>query len=154
MKILVISDIHGMVSFAESMIEKETPDEVIFLGDGFRELQKSALLYKDIRFHFVGGNCDVCCDTDEQCISLCGKNIFFTHGHHYNVKMEKEMHFITLRSRAKELGADVVLFGHTHEADLEYMDGMCIMNPGAVMGYRYGVIEISGNEVKPELRRL
>ena len=30
MKILVISDIHGLLSFAENMIEKEKPDEGIF----------------------------------------------------------------------------------------------------------------------------
>lgn len=154
MKILVISDIHGLLSFAENMIEKEKPDEVIFCGDGYRDLKRSAPLYKDVRFHYVGGNCDLYAETDEQCITLGGKNIFFTHGHHYNVKMEKEMHYITLRSRAKEMGADIVLFGHTHEPNLEYMDGMILMNPGAVMGYRYGVIEITDGQMKPELKRL
>ncbi len=154
MKILVISDIHGLVSFAEKMIETEKPDEVIFLGDGYRDIKNSASFYKNVRFHYVGGNCDYYCEDAEQFITLGGKNIFFTHGHHYNVKMEKEMHYITLRAHAKALGADIVLFGHTHMPDLEYMDGMILMNPGAVMAYRYGVIEITDGQVKPELRRL
>ena len=154
MKILVISDIHGLLSFAESMVEKESPDEVIFLGDGYRDLKQSAPFYKEVRFHYVGGNCDLYAEKEEQIITLGGKNIFFTHGHRYNVKMEKEMHYITLRSHAKALGADVVLFGHTHQLDLEYMDGMILMNPGAVMARRYGVIELADGQIKPELKRL
>ena len=138
MKILVISDIHGLLSFAENMIEKEKPDEVIFCGDGYRDLKRSAPFYKDVRFHYVGGNCDLYAETDEQCITLGGKNIFFTHGHHYNVKMEKEMHYITLRSRAKEMGADIVLFGHTHRRTDTTVDGIRIFNPGSASRPRDG----------------
>ena len=154
MKILVISDIHGLGSFAEQMIELESPDEVIFLGDGYRDIHERMRFYRDIRFHTVGGNCDLYADKPEQLITLGGKNIFFTHGHHYNVKLERELNYITLRAHAAQQGADIVLFGHTHIPDTVYTNGLIMMNPGAVMARQYGVLEINGEEVKAELKRL
>lgn len=154
MKILVISDIHGLISYAERMIEREKPDEVIFLGDGYRDIKETARFYKSARFHFVGGNCDFYSDNEEQFITLGGKNIFFTHGHRYNVKMERQLNYITLRAHAADLGADIVLFGHTHTPDTVYMNGMILMNPGAVMAGKYGVLEMHGEEVKTELKSL
>ncbi|MBR2591090.1 MAG: YfcE family phosphodiesterase [Clostridia bacterium] len=154
MKILVISDIHGSVSYTERIIEREKPDEVIFLGDGYRDIKESAQFYPDIRFHLVGGNCDYYCDEQERLISLGGKSIFFTHGHRYNVKLERQLNYITLRAHAANLGADIVLFGHTHVPDTVYMNAMIMMNPGAVMAGQYGIIEIVGDEVKTELKRL
>ena len=153
MKILVISDIHGLVSYAERMIEKEKPDEVVFCGDGWREIDESRKFFKHVRFHTVGGNCDFCGEP-ELYITLGGKNIFITHGHRYNVKMERELAYITLRAHASEMGADLVLFGHTHYPDIVYRDGMIIVNPGAVMAGKYGVVEINGEEIKPQLKSL
>ena len=153
MKILVISDIHGLVSYAERMIEKEKPDEVIFCGDGWREIDESRKFYKKARFHLVGGNCDFCGEP-ELYITLGGKNILITHGHRYNVKMERELAYITLRSHAADLGADLVLFGHTHNPDVVYRNGMIMLNPGAVMSGKYAVVEIIGEEIKPQLKSL
>ena len=154
MKILVLSDIHGLVSYAERMIERETPDEVIFLGDGLRDIKESAKFFKGVRFHFVQGNCDFFDAPEERFVLLGGKNIFFSHGHRYNVKMERQLNYITLRTKAADMGADIVLFGHTHQPDIVLMNGMVIMNPGAVMAGKYGVIEIAGDKILPELRSL
>lgn len=154
MKILVISDVHGRISLAERMLERENPDEVFFLGDGLREISESAKFFPKIRFHMVAGNCDFMAGKEQCVIKISGKNIFYTHGHRYNVKMEREMNYITLRSAAMDCGADIVLFGHTHQPDLFFMNGMCIMNPGAAAAGKYGIIEINRNEIKPELRTL
>ena len=154
MKILVMSDMHGLISYGERIIEKEKPDEVIFLGDGLRDMKRSAAFFKNIRFHYVKGNCDFYDAPEKQQIKLGGKNIFFTHGHLFNVKMERELRYITLRSYTASLGAQIVLFGHTHQPDLVYADGMCMMNPGAVMAGKYGVLEINGESIRPELRSL
>ena len=154
MKILVLSDVHGLVSYAERMVEREQPDEVIFLGDGLRDIEQSARFFPKVRFHFVKGNCDFAGEKEEQCITLGGKSIYFTHGHRYNVKMERALNYITLRAHAAQLGADIALFGHTHQPDLVFMSGICMMNPGAVMAGKYGVIDLAAGEIKPELKSL
>ena len=154
MKIVVLSDIHGLVTYAERIIELEQPDEVIFCGDGLREIQESAKFFRKVRFHFVKGNCDFAGDCFEQYITLGGKNIFITHGHRYNVKPESKLNYITLRSHARDLGADLVLFGHTHCPDICYMDGMILLNPGAVNAGKYAVVEIRDGKIQPELRSL
>lgn len=154
MKILVLSDVHSMISYAERIIEQEKPDEVFFCGDGLRDMQESAKFYPSIRFHFVAGNCDFLSAQAEQMITLEGKSIFLTHGHRYNVKLEYRLGYLTLRERAKALGADIVLFGHTHEADTCYRDGLVMMNPGAVNNGRYGVITIENGVIYPKLCRI
>ena len=153
MKILVISDIHGLISYAERMIEKEKPDEVIFCGDGWRDINESAKFFKGVRFFLVQGNCDFYGEP-EQFITLGGKNIFITHGHRYNVKMERELAYITLRAHAASLGADLVLFGHTHLPDTVYRGEMVLLNPGAVANGKYAVVLIEGGQIKTELKSL
>ena len=55
--------------------------------------------------------------------------------------------------RARELEAQVVLFGHTHEAFYEYRDGIHFLNPGSLGSPRgplyptYGVIDIQGKSL-------
>jgi predicted phosphodiesterase len=46
---------------------------------------------------------------------------------------------------AREQNADVVVFGHTHNALTEYDEGLYIMNPGHCSGYdaTYGYIDIT-----------
>ena len=154
MKLLVISDIHGLATYAEEMIAREQPDEVVFLGDGLRYIKESAGRFGNVHFHFVQGNCDFGGEPEEQCLRMGGQTVFFTHGHHYNVKWEKELAYVTLRAKAAEVGADIVLFGHTHQPDLVYRDGRIIMNPGAVMARQYGVMTVDGDTVKPQLKNL
>ena len=40
-----------------------------------------------------------------------------------------------LTLRAKELGANVVFYGHTHIPLIEEIDGIKLVNPGAMNGY-------------------
>ena len=63
------------------------------------------------------------------------------HGHKYNVKSS----LLPITYKGKEVGADIVLFGHTHRAYLDEIDGMTIMNPGSVSGY--GIIEIIDDKI-------
>ena len=45
----------------------------------------------------------------------------------------------------REQKADILLFGHTHQAMTDYYEGLHIMNPGTCCGYyaSYGVIDIT-----------
>ena len=57
-----------------------------------------------------------------------GKKIFMCHGHRYGVKYS----YNSIYYRGKEVGADIVLFGHSHLPIIEECDGLTLMNPGSI----------------------
>ena len=74
-----------------------------------------------------------------------GVLFFYTHGHHYGVKMGSER----LAECAGERGADVALFGHTHRRELVRGVGTAatVFNPGSLRdGGSYGVITIENGK--------
>jgi len=133
----------------------KVPDAVIFLGDGLRDIEYAEL--DGISAYCVRGNCDstvfsTAFAPDEHIITLGSKKIFITHGHRYGVKGLLS----PLINRARELGADVALFGHTHEPfekhiGIENEYGIALdkplwlMNPGSIGSYPYcfGCMEIN-----------
>jgi putative phosphoesterase len=77
-------------------------------------------------------------------ITVLNKKIVFAHGHTFNVKAGAD-EFLTT---ARNLGAHIALYGHTHTALRNYEDGLYIMNPGSVAVPRggpptYGMIDIT-----------
>ena len=81
-----------------------------------------------------------------------GVRIFMTHGHRYNVKLGYE----SLANAAHFSGAQLALFGHTHEADFLRMGDVTLFNPGSAgMGRQtYGMITVKGTEFKCEILSL
>ena len=156
MEIIVISDSHGKQSNIKKILERQIkkPAAVIFLGDGLRDIAYADI--EDIPVYSVKGNCDFGifsdADTpDELLIELGGKKIFMTHGHRYGVKST----LTPLVSMAASKSADILLFGHTHEACEGFLDSenslglkiekpLYIMNPGSIGSYTYqfGIITV------------
>jgi len=99
----------------------------------------------------VAGNCDFSNTyPKEDTITINGLKIFFTHGDLYNVK--STMNSIAIK--AESIGADVVLFGHTHIPLKEEYRNTIFMNPGSIpkpspwaKGKYIGVIEIDDEGV-------
>ena len=56
------------------------------------------------------------------------KKAFITHGHNYSVSMTKEQ----ILEEGKVRGADIVMFGHTHQPYFEQKDGITLLNPGSL----------------------
>ena len=129
MKILVISDTHGSATHAFTAHTRTEPvDIIIHLGDGFRDadLLRETL---DVPVINVAGNCDIGSTAPREYVWECeGKRILLTHGDMYHVKSG----LIKLRQRAEEVGADAVLFGHTHQGVLENHTGLLMLNPGTL----------------------
>lgn len=129
MKIAVISDTHRdsrYIDIAKNII-KDT-DMLIHLGDNIDDAEELSKGYKG-KVYIVKGNCDYTNSyPSEQIIEVEGKRIFFTHGHNYGVKMSLNNIFY----KAKEVEADIALFGHTHVAIIEKEDGIIFMNPGSI----------------------
>ncbi len=152
-KILVLSDLHGTISCAASVLKNHPEyDTVFFLGDG---ISKIALLQKEYPrlWHFVRGNCDLLSDgafPEEMLIELEGHRIFLTHGHRYFVKYDENR----LLSAAAARGADIVLYGHTHLPAARYdaASGIHLFNPGSIGApyngkFTYGLLTLSGTDV-------
>lgn len=156
MKACVFSDSHGLVGHMMSVIEMEKPDFCFFLGDGERDLARLEKKFPNLPIYAVRGNCDF--RTDLKKLIICnveGVIIFATHGHLSNVKYEDDLR--TLTYQAKEAGADIALFGHTHCQHLSENDGITLLNPGtAGYGYYpgYAILNIENGTFSAELRSI
>lgn len=129
MKIAVISDSHYNENSIK-LIENHLKEVNILLhcGDGAPDIKHIKEFFNG-EIYAVRGNCDISLEYPlERIIEVMGKRIFITHGHRYNVKSE----YNTIFYKAKEVNADIVLFGHTHKAMISNYDDLSIMNPGSI----------------------
>lgn len=154
MRILVTSDSHGdYYTFKKAVLAQPKADAVIFLGDGENDADKIKLDFPDKMVIAVRGNCDFCSSKNGyELITACGKTILATHGHLYNVKFGYEEAY----AAAREFGADILLFGHTHKAFSTYKDGLYIMNPGSICtpDPSYGWIDITEKGILTNIVKL
>lgn len=148
MKVLIISDSHGNSNPILSAIEKEKPEVCVFLGDGLYDIETAEMVYRDISFYKVSGNCDFSRSVPRENVTKFDDiSIFYTHGHLYDVKTNKD----DLISMAKNKKADIALFGHSHIPFYDYTNGVHLFNPGSITFPRrskypsYGIIHITQN---------
>lgn len=145
-KIVVISDTHrnkqALAKLANIMFES---DYVFHLGDCYDDFMDYAYALKEKAFQ-VHGNCDWGSDT-EIVTEIEGHKILATHGHEYGVKQTRDK----LYRRAKELGCDLVFYGHTHVAEIETVKGITFINPGCMTPYSpkksFAYVVINGERV-------
>lgn len=139
MLVAVISDSHNNSKAIETVKAyiKEA-DAILFLGDGEEDIKS---IQKDFngQIYAVKGNCDISNNNpNERIVEILGKKIFMCHGHRYNVKYE----YNSIYYRGVEVGADIVLFGHSHVAFIEENENIKLMNPGSI-SHGYGVVRKS-----------
>lgn len=145
MKIAVFSDSHNSINPMRLVIGKEKPDAVIHAGDGLKDIKALEKEFPDLIFYYVPGNCDFSAfDPSVKMPKIGGKTFYITHGHTYYVKYGYD----SLINTACVSGADVLVFGHTHEAYCGNVNGLLVINPGSV-GYNmaYGMLTIDGNRL-------
>lgn len=144
MKILVFSDSHGELRYMEKAVFDETPDYIFHLGDKTMDGEKLREMFYRIPFISVPGNCDFAgIEPPVRIEELGGIRFLITHGHLHGVKTG----MLRFLLAAKQAQAQVAVFGHTHLAAYEQVDGIHILNPGAAGGGNpsCGVIEIDLN---------
>lgn len=147
MRILVFSDSHGSLDDCIKIIRtiKDT-DMIIHAGDHSSDAEEIQQMFPNIPVKYVRGNCDFSIAPSELMINTEHADIFVTHGHLYNVKYEHN--YRTLIEKAKEKGADIIVFGHTHIPFNEKTADCSIINPGSIKyGRTYGVIEIDKERI-------
>lgn len=129
MEIIVVSDTHNNEKALETILGISKNADVIFhLGDNIadaRELEKN--FHGEV--HMVKGNCDYAdCGLNEKLVEIKGKKFFLTHGDRYGVNYGLDK----LYYRGLELGADCILYGHTHRKLNICEGGVYIVNPGSL----------------------
>ena len=144
MRIAVFSDSHGVTEPMLAAIEEHKPDMVLHLGDYVRDAEAIAAYFPSLDLRYVRGNCDAYSHSDAEenlLFNADGVRIFMTHGHLYGVKRD----LTALAGAAKDAGARLALFGHTHIQHLEERGGITLLNPGTAgrFGHSgYAVVEI------------
>ena len=143
MRILVVSDTHGdTAALHQAIFSQPAAEIVIHLGDGEYDVQQVRASFPQKMFLQVCGNCDVGSRlpaTGE--FTAEGVSIFYTHGHLYHVKWEQS----SILEAARQHGAGILLYGHTHVPVSTYENGLHILNPGSLRGFNgsYGFIDIT-----------
>ena len=164
MKILVFSDSHQRNNLIKCAIDTHLAagkiDCIFHLGDGVKDLES---LSPQIPVCYVDGNYEEYITSylarknlrREAVLDLGGFRFFLTHGHSFGVKGS----LATAIASARRNGADVLLYGHTHERYSEYLPcedegekGLYVFNPGSISrprdnAFSYGVIEIQGKNI-------
>ena len=152
---LILSDIHGETTTLRWLLEEIWKqvgpiDAYICLGDGVRDFDNVEAFIRNRDEHAtmyaVRGNCDItAAHPDRLVIHLGGLTIYLTHGHIHRVKSGLDY----LLSAAREAGADIALYGHTHRANVEYTTPWMI-NPGAAENDCCALLEIENG--KPHVK--
>ena len=127
MKILVVSDSHGLESELFQFIEQQKQSVTALIHCGDSELPAKQLL--ELGVYAVRGNCDDDERFPEEIVhDFRPFRAFITHGHRYNVKMS----YVPLSYRADEIGANLVCFGHSHIAVAFQEQETIYINPGSI----------------------
>lgn len=161
MEYLVLSDSHGRADLVDEVLARQIkpPDAVLFLGDGLRDLR--VLEYQGISVRCVRGNCDFYTAFEGQTapemtlMEVGAYRILMMHGHTLGVKGG----IAHACAKAAELGADVLLYGHTHLPRQEWFDTgtafgrhvlqkpLLACNPGSLHEGKFGTLSVGNGGV-------
>ncbi len=127
MSLMVISDTHGQTTAIMNVLtDNKGITHIVHLGDMVRDAEDIEAAFPGIEVIKVAGNNDFWSrERDEILFEWQGIKFFACHGHRYGVRGSKGI----LATRARELGADMALFGHTHIKFDELLDGVRLLNP-------------------------
>lgn len=147
MKLAVFSDTHGHTAGMLRTIQTVAPDLVFHLGDYERDIRCIQAAFPALLICSVSGNCDARPENpDTATFTAGGVRIFASHGHCYGVKFSLD----ALLNAGYFSEAGLILFGHTHEAMHQELDGMHILNPGSAgLGAKctYGLVTIADGNI-------
>lgn len=151
MKLLVVSDSHGHVDNLRRAVElNRDADAILHLGDGYNDLKYVSL--PDVPVYTVRGNGEDWLTMRandvprERLLEFDGVKLLMMHGHTHSVKSGLDGAI----GYALELGADVLLFGHTHGALERYIPpgrmaegketerSIYVFNPGSIGEPKFG----------------
>lgn len=151
MKLLILSDSHGNQDAMVRAVEQSAPRMIVHLGDCWRDAQRLHRQFPDLDLVQVPGNCDFCPDVAaERLLEVGGKRILLCHGHTFQVKQS----LLSAAYAAERQQADLLLFGHTHQALQTRRGPLLLVNPGSIGDHlrpSYAVVRIENGELTADL---
>ncbi|MGX8698388.1 MAG: metallophosphoesterase family protein [bacterium] len=152
MKLLIFADSHHHNEAMFEITRREAPDAVFHLGDYETDAFALEREFPGLKVYSVPGNCDLyTTNPSKLLVPLEGHSIFAAHGHTFYVKTGLD----SIVTNALYSGADILLFGHTHEPYYTTFRGLTILNPGSVgYGRTYAVLTLEGEKVTCHQRQL
>lgn len=127
MRIAIIGDTHARIASISRVLAKKPPDHLIHTGDFYADARRIAQPLQ-IPFDAVTGNCDAQKEPPvELLLEIAGQRIYVTHGHQYGVKRDLN----NICYRAREMAANIAVFGHTHVPYCEKVGELWLLNPGS-----------------------
>ena len=156
MKIVVMSDSHGNAEAVEKVIaQNPDADGFYHLGDGWRDFAFAALEPEVLRIGVirvgVRGNCDMASGLPQKDVrTIEDVRIAALHGDEFHGLADAVL--FGIKEKAK-----VVLYGHTHIPDIEFVNGVFLICPGTLKQravQTYAVIELKEGTAKPVMIRL
>ena len=154
MRIGIISDTHRFTAAIDKAIPfLQDCDLIVHAGDNVDDGEYIEAM-TDIPVVAVKGNCDFYSDPgkDEETFMAEDKKVFVCHGHRHGAKYT----LVYLYEYALDLGADIVIFGHSHVPCYEEVKGVIFINPGSPSlprgGSRkgIGILDIENGEINYE----
>ena len=132
MKLAVFSDTHGRCEAMLAMARRmKGVDLFVHLGDHVEDAARLADAVWLVRTVCVAGNGDLGSgEKTELVLETGGFLTVAVHGHRQSVKFSS----FGLLALAKQRGARLVLFGHTHSAEIFTQDGVTFVCPGTAGG--------------------
>ena len=107
-------------------VELTEPDVILHLGDCQRDAEALHRQFPSLPMQSVPGNCDWgAVDAPEVLTEYGGVRILMMHGHTRNVKAST----LSAVYAAREMGAQVLLFGHTHRPLVDNDGSLLVLNP-------------------------
>lgn len=141
MKLLLVSDSHGSNAYLTKLIEQMQQegglDAVLHAGDGAADAD---LLNVIAPVHKVRGNCDphLRYVAQEQTLRFGLSVIYLSHGNLHRVKRTLDL----LAAAAGDAGAGIAVYGHTHRQQIDLMDRIYLVNPGALFVGEYALLHL------------
>lgn len=125
MGILIMSDSHGLVREVSQVVNRHHVEKILHCGDFCVDHQREPFSNMTL----VRGNCDSTEEVPtEQETEWRDLHILQTHGHLFGVKGS----LLRLHYRAEEVGANVVVFGHSHVPVCGVERDILFLNPGSL----------------------
>ena len=136
MKLWVFSDTHRNLSLARRLLLDAKPGDLLVHGGDYYGDAITLAAEAGLKVVAVRGNCDWWGSggPEEEVWEAAGVRILLTHGHQQRAKESWEQ----LRRRALQVGAGLVIFGHSHIPLNQSEDGIHLFNPGSISRPRAG----------------
>lgn len=155
MLIAVTSDAHGAQRQMDALL-RELPvvDAFCFLGDMEKDAEYLCYGLEEVHpaasFYTVAGNNDPFSRLPRSIeLTFGGAKTLITHGHLFrSIRASRA----TLARGAKADGCALALYGHTHVQCDETLEGVRLINPGALMRGEWALIDIAHQRVEVTFR--